>query len=69
LLKRPYVLIDARQMSESEAISAVTIFVEKNEIRILNVAGPRGSKWEEGYAFALTVVGGVIRAAAPAPPS
>jgi hypothetical protein len=44
LLNRPYVLVDARQMSESEAVAAVAEFVEQNEIRILNVAGPRASK-------------------------
>ena len=60
LLKRPYVLVDARQMSESEAVAAVVEIVEKDEMRILNVAGPRGSKWKEGYAFALAVISGVI---------
>jgi hypothetical protein len=56
LLKRPYVLVDARQMSESEAVAAVAEFVEQNEIRILNVAGPRLSGWAAGYAFSLAVV-------------
>jgi hypothetical protein len=60
LLKRPYVLVDARQMSESEAVAAVAEFVEKNGIQTLNVAGPRLSGWAEGYAFALAVIGGVI---------
>ena len=69
LLKRPYVLVDGRQISEAEAVAAVVEFVEKNGIQTLNVAGPRASGWPAGYKFALTVVGGVIRAAAPAPPS
>jgi hypothetical protein len=60
LLKRPYVLVDARQMSESEGVAAVIAFVEKHVIRTLNVAGPRASGWKEGYAFSLAVVGGVI---------
>jgi hypothetical protein len=47
-------------MSESEAVAAVAEFVEKNEVQTLNVAGPRGSKWEEGYAFAVAVIQGVI---------
>jgi hypothetical protein len=33
LLKRPYVLVDARRMSETEAVAAVTEFVERNGIR------------------------------------
>jgi hypothetical protein len=44
LLKRPYILVDARQISESEAVAAVLQFVQKHEIRILNVAGPRASE-------------------------
>jgi len=60
LLKRPYVLVDARRMSESEAVATVAGFVEKNAIHTLNVAGPRLSGWPAGYAFSLAVVGGVI---------
>jgi hypothetical protein len=66
LLKRPYVLVNARQVSESEseseseAVAAVAEFVEKNGIQTLNVAGPRASGWAAGYAFSLAVVGGVI---------
>jgi hypothetical protein len=60
LLKRPYVLVDARQMPESEAVATVTAFVETNGIQTLNVEGPRASKWKEGYQFALAVISGVI---------
>jgi Circularly permutated YpsA SLOG family len=60
LLGRPYLLVDAWQMSESEAVAALAGFVEKNEIRILNVAGPRLSGWPAGYEFALHVIGGAI---------
>jgi hypothetical protein len=60
LLKRPYVLVDARKLSGSEAVAAVVGFVEKNGIQTLNVAGPRLSGWTAGYEFALAVVSGVI---------
>jgi hypothetical protein len=60
LLKRPYVLVDARQMAESEGVAAVIEFVGQNGIQTLNVAGPRASGWKEGYAFSLAVVSGVI---------
>jgi hypothetical protein len=60
LLKRPYVLVDARQMSESEGVAAVREFVEKNGIQTLNVAGPRLSGWAAGYAFSLAVIKQVI---------
>jgi hypothetical protein len=41
LLKRPYILIDARRVSVDEAVESVAKFVKENEIRTLNVAGPR----------------------------
>jgi Circularly permutated YpsA SLOG family len=58
LLKRPYSLIDARQMYG--AVAAVAGFVEKNGIQTLNVAGPRLSGWTAGCEFALAVVTGVV---------
>jgi hypothetical protein len=61
LLKRPYVLIDARKIVEPAAAAAEILkFVEKNQVRMLNVAGPRASGWAEGYGFALAVVSGVL---------
>jgi Circularly permutated YpsA SLOG family len=60
LLKRPYVLVDARQMSESEGVAAVEQFIAAHQVQILNVAGPRASGWKEGYEFALAVVSGVL---------
>jgi len=60
LLGKPYVLIDARQKSQTVAAGAILKSVEEYGISVLNVAGPRASGWEEGYHFALDVIGGVI---------
>jgi hypothetical protein len=60
LLKRPYILIDARRVSVDEAVESVAKFVKENEIRTLNVAGPRVSGWAAGYAYALDVTSRVI---------
>jgi hypothetical protein len=61
LLKRPYVLIDARKIVEPAAAAAEILkFVEHNQVRTLNVAGPRASGWPDGYGFAIAVVSGVI---------
>jgi predicted Rossmann fold nucleotide-binding protein DprA/Smf involved in DNA uptake len=66
LLNRPYVLINAKDMSEPIAASnAILQFIEKNKVAILNVAGPRSSGWKEGYLFALNVIAGVIAASVP----
>jgi hypothetical protein len=41
LLKRPYVLIDARRIVEpAAAAEKILQFVDENQIRTLNVAGP-----------------------------
>ena len=49
---RPFVLIDAANLSRSEAVAALVEFVTGNGVRVLNVAGPRASKWAEAFAYA-----------------
>jgi Circularly permutated YpsA SLOG family len=51
-LERPHQLIDASKFSTEDAANLVADFVRENEIRILNIAGPRQSEWPEGYAYA-----------------
>jgi Circularly permutated YpsA SLOG family len=60
LEKKPYVLIDARQLSGDEAAAAVVTFIDENEIRVLNVSGPRASGWADGYSFSLAVISGLL---------
>lgn len=61
LLSRPCMLISAREVSDPiAAAEAILKFIEDNNIRTLNVAGPRASGWKDGYAFALGVVGQVL---------
>ena len=59
--KKPFIVLDAKLISESAAAAAIVRFVVGNEIEVLNVAGPRASGWVAGYRFALDVVSGVIR--------
>lgn len=59
--KRPFVVVDAKLISESAAAAAIVRFVEENEIQVLNVAGPLLSGWPQGYAFVLGVVEEVIK--------
>jgi hypothetical protein len=62
LLKRPYILINARETSDPiVAAELLGRFIEENGIEVLNVAGPRASGWAAGYAFALKTVEEVIR--------
>jgi hypothetical protein len=61
LEKRPYILIDARQVTEpGVAAVAIVKFVEEKGIQTLNVGGPTLSGWSQGYAFALGAVGKLI---------
>src|SRR6202011_6076946 len=63
LLKRPYILIDARETPDPlMAADAVVKFIEENGVNVLNVSGPRASKWMQGYGFALDLVNGVLNA-------
>ena len=59
--KKPFVVLDAKQITESAASGAIVHFVEENKIAVLNVAGPRLSGWTAGYRFASDVVSRVIK--------
>jgi hypothetical protein len=59
--RKPFIVLDATRISEAAAAKAIMRFIEEHEIKVLNVAGPRLSKWAEGYGFATAVVGEVIR--------
>src|SRR5271165_1716506 len=58
--KRPFIVLDAKQMTKLRVADAIIRFVEEYEIQVLNVAGPRLSGWAQGYRFALAVVGEVL---------
>jgi hypothetical protein len=61
LLDRPCILISARETPDPvAAVAAVIKFIEDNDMGALNVAGPRASRWADGYRFAWDVVSGVI---------
>ena len=61
--KKPFIVLDATQISVERAVKAVVRFIGENEIQTMNVAGPRASGWPAGYEFALAVVSGVIEKA------
>jgi Circularly permutated YpsA SLOG family len=58
--KKPFVALDAKGMTRLRAADAIARFVEEHEIQVLNVAGPRLSRWPQGYAFALGAIGAVL---------
>jgi hypothetical protein len=58
---KPFIAIDAKGMTKLRAADAIVRFIEEREIHVLKVAGPRLCGWPPGYAFALGVVGEVIK--------
>src|SRR5439155_13943017 len=52
-LQRPHQLIDALKFPADSASKLLADFVHKNNIHVLNVAGPRQSEWPEGYDYAV----------------
>jgi hypothetical protein len=62
LEKKPYILIDARQVTgPALAAAAIVKFVEEHGIQTLNVAGPRLSGWLGGHEYSMAVMGQMIR--------
>ena len=55
-LKRPHQLIDALTVSIQHASNLIQDFVGKNEINVVNIAGPRQSEWPRGYHYAFLVL-------------
>ncbi len=48
---KPHVLIDAATLSRSESVDRLGSFIRDNDIEVLNVAGPRASKWRGAHAY------------------
>ena len=53
---KPFLVIDAAQTSPIQAADEISVFVTRKNIVVLNVAGPRASKWPEAQQYARTVI-------------
>ncbi len=60
--KKPYLLIDAFELSVDRAVERVSDFINQESIGVLNVAGPRSSGDPSAYRYAKSVMTGVISA-------
>ena len=54
--RKPFELIDAGRVSPQDAAEKLAAFVAVNEIAVLNIAGPRASKWRGGHQYAHATV-------------
>lgn len=48
---KPFELLDATRAGPREAALKLADFVERNHLSVLNVAGPRASKWRGAHAY------------------
>ena len=62
---KPFELIDAARTGPRDAALKLAAFIERNRLSILNIAGPRASKWPEAYAFAHAMVKHLLAAKSP----
>jgi len=58
--KKPYLLIDATELSPERAVERIHKFVAGNSIATLNIAGPRASDEALAYAYTLKVTLGYL---------
>lgn len=54
--KKPYLLIDATELSPERAVERIHKFVAGNSITTLNIAGPRASAEALAYAYTFKVM-------------
>jgi len=53
---KPFELVDATRTAPRDAALKLADFVERNRLSVLNVAGPRASKWPQAHAYAYATV-------------
>ncbi len=58
--RKPCELLNAGRMSPEQAARELIAFVEGNRIRVLNIAGPRASKWPDARDYARNTIGLVL---------
>ena len=54
--KKPYLLIDGSGITQEIASKRIRHFIDKNQISLLNVAGPRASTEIRGYEYTKQVI-------------
>ncbi|MCF7971153.1 MAG: putative molybdenum carrier protein [Methylococcaceae bacterium] len=59
--KKPYVLIDANQLSEDQAAQEIIAFIAEFNIEVLNVAEPRASNAVRVCSYTKAIISKVIK--------
>jgi len=58
---KPFELVDATRTAPRDAALKLADFVERNRLSVLNVAGPRASKWPQAHAYAYATVNEMLK--------
>ena len=53
---KPLVLLDASACPPDKAAAEIAAFVEREHVAVLNIAGPRASKWPGAHDYSYAVV-------------
>ena len=64
--RKPCELLNAARLSPDEAAREIIAFIAGNNIKVLNVAGPRASKWPGAHDYAHSAIDLVLIAYAAA---
>jgi hypothetical protein len=57
---KPVLVIDAACVRASDAAAQIANFIEQQQVRFLNIAGPRASHWPAGHAYAQAAIGALL---------
>jgi hypothetical protein len=57
----PYLLIDGAVVHIDEAVGQVSAFIDRLDIRVLNVAGPRASNNPDAWNYAFQVINSLLQ--------
>src|SRR5262245_44443591 len=49
---KPLVMIDASVSPPARAVAEIAAFIERERVSVLNIAGPRASKWPAAHDYA-----------------
>lgn len=60
-MRKPHLLINASELSTAHAAKLSAQFIRKSHIQILNVAGPRLSKWPQAHPYTKAVIFELLR--------
>jgi hypothetical protein len=58
---KPLLIIDAERSASAEAAKTIGAFIERESVAVLNVAGPRASKWPQAHDYACAAVTHLLR--------